>query len=129
MHPVLELKVPLGIGLFLVLTIIASLSASTTCPKHYVDMATAYVANINESELNKPTPARGAWKKNIVYAPNTFRRDSLNLVSSIRSSYNFFLLFLSKSKSGVAGVWLKGFTIYKLCFLLFDVENYLYDLS
>lgn len=59
-HPYLALILRLGIGLFLVLYIIASCSASTTYPKHYVDIATVYVAKINANELINPTDAKGA---------------------------------------------------------------------
>ena len=51
-----------AIGLFFVLAIIASYSASLICPKHYVDIATVCVAKINKAEFNRPTPINGAWK-------------------------------------------------------------------
>ena len=40
-QPALPLMLPLGIGLFFVRTILESYSASTTWPKHYVDIAIA----------------------------------------------------------------------------------------
>jgi len=39
-QPAFEDIVPRGMGLFLVLTMIASLPDSATYPKHYVDIAT-----------------------------------------------------------------------------------------
>ena len=59
-QPYLEFIVPFAIGLFFVLYINASYFASTTYPKHYVDIATAYVANKKESEGRNPTEASGA---------------------------------------------------------------------
>ena len=59
-HPFFAEIEPLTIGLLRVRTIKASFSASTTCPKHWVDMAIVYVANMKVREGNNPTVASGA---------------------------------------------------------------------
>ena len=48
------------IGRFMVLFISESYLASVTYPKHYVAIATVYVANKNVAELKTPTPDNGA---------------------------------------------------------------------
>ena len=58
----LDVILPAAIGLFLVLAILASNSASLTYPKHYEDIAIVCVANKNRALFKNPIPAKGAWK-------------------------------------------------------------------
>ena len=59
-HPLFEPIAPFGMGLFLVLTINQSFSASAIYPKHYEDIAIVYVANKKAKDGKNPTEAKGA---------------------------------------------------------------------